>query len=171
MDQPFSHSGARSFPFTATVGFLLVVESLCIHVAFFHRAPIFVSSQSFLALLGLAWLVADYVALGSSASTVTPGGVSLHIGRRATGFVPFRSMASATMPTWQDLSSSTASPLLNATKPIDPNVLLRFTEPVVLRVLGSFNRPVRALAFHVDRPEAFLARVQPCLPAPSAGPA
>jgi hypothetical protein len=156
----FTHTSARSFTFTATICFIVAVESVAVHFLLFRWAPVTVSVLSLLGALSLAWLVADYRALGARTSTVTADAIRLEIGRRVAGHIPLRLVTSAVAPTWRDFPAPPGSTLLDATRPTEPNVLLRFSEPVVLRLLDCVHRPFHALAFCVDHPEAFLAEVR-----------
>jgi hypothetical protein len=152
----FTHRGARSLPFAATLGFLVVVESVGVHVLLFRRSPILAIALSLLGVAGLVWLIRDQRALGAVPTTISAGGVHLRVGLRAEARIPRAAIASAVAPAWSDLPAAPEPGYLHPTKPAEPNVLLTFTEPVTVRLVGGLRRPVRRLALFVDEPAAFL---------------
>lgn len=160
MTYTFSHRPARSAPLFGTLLGVGLVEVAGFHLLLFRHHPVLSLILALLGLCGLIWIVADYRALGTEVTSVTAGRLLLRVGRRARADIPLGEVAAAISPSWRDLPSPPPPGSLNPTKPATPNVLLTFREPVAVRLLGSFARPVRRLALHVDRPEEFLAAVR-----------
>jgi hypothetical protein len=159
MSIAFSHRPARSAPLFGTLLGVGLIEVAGFHLLLFRHHPALSLALAAVGLSGLSWIVADYRALGTLETSVTADRLLLRVGRRAAADLPLAAVASAISPSWRDLPSPPPAGFLNPTKPAPPNVLLTFREPVAVRLLGAFERPVRRLALHVDRPAAFLAAV------------
>jgi hypothetical protein len=138
------------------VGFLVVMESLAAHFLLHPRYPVTGFVVTATGLLTLVWLVWDYAALGAATTRVTSEDIVLSAGLRATAVIPLRLVSSAITPSWSDLSGA---PVVDPTKPAEPNVLLSLSEPVTVKVLGG-RRKTRRLALCVDAPAEFLIAVK-----------
>jgi hypothetical protein len=104
-------------------------------------------------------MIADYLALGRLTTLITDESIRLRVGRRARATIPRKLLTTAITPSWRDLPDAPDRSYLNVTKPAEPNVLLTFSEPVVVNLPGGLRRSVRMLAIFFDRPEAFLAAI------------
>jgi len=160
MTQSFSHHQARSTPIIATLAILVVLETVGVHLVLFRYSLLLAIAVSLLSLSALIWLMADYMALGRLTTLVTDEAIVLRVGRRAKAALPRKLLASAISPSWSDLPDAPNRSYLNITKPAGPNVLLTFSEPVVVNLPGGLRRSIRMLAVFVDTPEDFLAAIQ-----------
>ncbi|HVZ48986.1 MAG TPA: hypothetical protein VG916_09395 [Gemmatimonadaceae bacterium] len=158
MSRNFTHRSARSTPFVGVLTFLVVVESVGMHLLLHQRHPALAWTLSALGIATLYWIVADAIQLGRTATEVTAGAIVLRVGKRASATLPRDAVASATIPTWRDIPPRSPD-FINLTKPVEPNVLLAFREPVTVVLLGAVRRPVRAIALRVDDPAGFIAAV------------
>jgi hypothetical protein len=156
MNVSFSHRSARSAMLMSVVIFLVVVECTVAHFLLHPRFPIAGFIITGLGLISLGWLVWDYAVLGKATTRVTDDSIVLRVGLRAKAIIPLRHVASISTPSTSEL---TTQPLfLDPTKPADPDIVLKMTEPVLVKVLGV-SRQVQQLAFSIDRPNEFQAAV------------
>lgn len=156
MTELFSHQKARSRPLLVILAVLVILETTTIHFILRNYSPLLAVSLSVLSLSALGWLAADYMALGKSLSSITESDLVLRVGKRVSTTIPLDAVQSVDVPTWRDIPSEPDKFYLNATKPAEPNVLIRFRTPISLRLLGSIPKKVKRLALCVDEPEKFL---------------
>jgi hypothetical protein len=154
--EAFTYRRARSGSITFVIALLILVETSAFHALLWSRLPWVAGSLTAMSLAVLAWLVADYRAMGRDAFHLRSGELDLRIGRRLTAQVPTAAIASAIAPTWRNIPQPCGD-YLNATKPSAPNVLLTFREPVPVRAVGGIRRSVRRLGLCVDDPDRLLA--------------
>ena len=138
--------------------FLVVVESSVAHFLLHPYFPVAGFVVTGLGLASLGWLIWDYVVLGKPTTRVTGDSILLHVGLRAKAAIPVRLVASVSTPSWSDLSTEPEQFFLNPTKPMDPNILLALSEPILVKVFGV-SRRVQHLALSIDRPKEFQAAV------------
>ncbi len=170
MSVAFTSAGARSAAVTGALAMLLIVETAGLHLLLWRLMPRLAWGLTALSLYALWWLLTDYITVGRVGLRLDATTLHVHVGRRLRASIPRAAIVSATRPTWRDLGAA-APPPQNATKPASPNVLLVFTAPQPVRVLGMLPRSIERLSVHLDDPEAFLtALAAPATAgAPSAG--
>jgi len=154
VSERFFMRSARAGAIMSVFAMVLVVETGVLHLVLSVRHPLLAWILTASSCSVLAWLLADYAALGRSSLDVGPDGLAGRIGRRVRLAVPPDRIASAIQPHWRDLSGLRDG-YVNATKPATPNVLLVFREPVEIELLGMPRRVVR-VGIHLDRPDAFV---------------
>jgi hypothetical protein len=154
----FTCRSARSAGITALLSALVLVETAVVHVLLL-RVRVVAYLVSGLSLSAIAWLVADYRAMGRVAIRIDGDALRVQVGHRLNATIPVAAVARALAPTWQDVGAS-APAFVNPTKPATPNVLLVFTAPQIVEIVGMVRRPIRRLALHLDEPDAFLSAVQ-----------
>jgi hypothetical protein len=161
----FTYRQARSGSLVAGLGGAIVVETLALHLwlaAKHHPAVAWALTAG--SVSALAWLTADYRAMGSGAVRVGHGRVDLRVGRRFALDLPADAVAAAVArPSWRDLpavGTPAARDYLNLTKPAAPNVLLMLAEPTAVRLPGGITRrDVRRLGLCLDDPTGFVAAI------------
>ena len=154
VSERFFMQSARAGAIVSVFAMVLIVETGVLHLVLSVRHPLLAWILTVSSVSVLAWLLADYVALGRSSLDVGPDGLAGRIGRRVRLAVPPDRIASAIQPQWRDVSGL-GEGYVNATKPATPNVLLTFREPVEIQLLGMARRVVR-IGIRLDRPEAFV---------------
>lgn len=160
----FAYRSARSGPLVAGLGLVIAIETLVLHLWLASRHPIIAWTLTVSSLAAIAWLAADYRALGRGAVRLGDDLLDLRVGRRFAFSVPTTAIASALRPTWKDLPSPgtpAAAGYLNLTKPATPNVLLILSAPVDVRLPGGLRRSAIRFALCLDEPDAFLAAIHP----------
>jgi hypothetical protein len=154
-DRVFTCRSARSPSIMAAIGAVLLIETLVLHALLVSRHPVIAWALTIGSVLTLAWLAADFRAMGGGGVRVLADALDIRVGRRVHAVVPRALLASAVAPTWRDIPERSDG-YLDATQPAEPNVLLTLREPVPVRLLGV-RRPVRLIALHLDEAAGFLS--------------
>lgn len=160
----FSYRSARSGSLAAGLGLVIAIETLVLHLWLSSRHPIIAWTLTSSSLAAIAWLVADYRALGRGAVQLGDERLDLRVGRRFAVSVPTTAIANALRPTWRDLpnpGSPQAAGYLNLTKPAAPNVLLILSTAIEVRLPGGLRRSATSFGLCLDDPDAFLAAIHP----------
>lgn len=160
----FSYRSARSAPLVAGLGLVIAIETVVLHLWLASRHPIIAWTLTVSSLAAIAWLVADYRALGRGTVQLGDDLLDLRVGRRFAVSVPTNAVSSALRPTWRDLPSPgtpAAAGYLNLTKPATPNVLLILSSPMDVRLPGGLRRSATRFALCLDEPDAFLSAMHP----------
>lgn len=168
----FTYRSARSGSLVAGLGLAIAVETVALHLWLGARHPLLAWTLTAASLGTLAWLAADYQALGRGAVRLDGDVLDLRVGRRATLQVPRAGLASVVRPSWRELptaGSAGARDYLNLTKPATPNVLLTLTDPTTVRLSGGLTRRARRLGLRLDDPDAFVTALA-VAPAPAVVP-
>lgn len=163
----FSYASARSGSLLAGIGIALVVETVALHLWLYARHPLLAWGLTVASLGTLAWLVADYVAMGRGVVRVDADAVRVAIGRRVDATVERQAIASVVRPGWKDIPESgmpAAADYLNLTKPAEPNVLITLVAPKRLRLAGGISRNARRLGLHLDDADGFVATLGEAAP-------
>lgn len=165
----FSYASARSGSLMAGIGIALVVETIALHLWLYSRHPWLAWGLTLASVGTLAWLVADYEAMGRGAVRVEADAVHCAIGRRFDFAVERGAIASVARAGWKDIpepGTPAAADYLNLTKPAEPNVLIVLASPARVRLPGGISRNARRLGLHLDEPEAFVAALTGPAPPP-----
>lgn len=161
----FTYRQARSGSLMAGLGGAIAVETIALHLWLAAKDhPLVAWALTAGSVSALAWLAADYRALGSGAVRVGHGRVDLRVGRRFALELPADAVAAAVArPSWRELPAAgtpAARDYLNLTKPATPNVLLMLAEPTAIRLPGGLTRrDVRRLGLCLDDPTGFVSAV------------
>jgi hypothetical protein len=155
-EHTFTYRSARSGSLLAGIGIALLAETLVLHLWLVSRHPLIALTMTAISVATLAWLAADYVAMGRGTIRMDGEVLVLDVGRRFALRVPRASLASVVQPDWRDIPEAgtpAASDYLNLMKPAPPNVLLTLAEPSRVRIAGGIRRTVRRIGLHVDEPQ------------------
>lgn len=152
----FSCRSARSAPLAWGVSLAILVETAVLHLWMVSRFPFAIWALTLMGVGSVAWLIADYSALGNPAVTVRRSEVEFTVGRRVRGRVAPSRIAAVRQASWREVPPPGTPGFINATKPAEPNVLVAFAGEVPLRVIG-YTRHIRLLGLHLDKPEAVVA--------------
>lgn len=162
-DLAFTYRSARSAAVLSAIGAVVVIESIAVHFAVAARHPRVAWALTLSGVAALAWLVRDYLALGSGFIRLASDAVRLRVGRRFDITLPLASVVRALRPTFRDLptpGTNDGRDYVNLTKPAAPNVLIVLDAPRRVRLTAGLHREVRRVALHLDDPDAFLRAVE-----------
>ena len=167
----FTYRSARSGSLVAGLGLVVAIETVVLHLWLAARHPWAAWALTVASVGTIAWLAADYRALGSGAVRLDGESIDLRVGRRFALGLPRTALLTVVRPTWRDLPAAgtpDAGDYLNLTKPATPNVLLTLSAPTTVRLPGGLARRARRLGLHLDDPEAFVAALAVVPDSPSA---
>ena len=162
----FAYRSARNGTLVAGLVLVIAIETLVLHLVLVSRHPVVGWTLTVSSLSMIAWLAADYRALGRGAVRLSDDLLDLRVGRRFAASLPTAAISSALRPTWRDLpnpGTPQAAGYLNLTKPAAPNVLLTLTAPVMVRLPGGLRRSATRFALCLDEPDDFLAAIHSTL--------
>src|SRR4051794_14872178 len=120
----FTYRAARSGALVAGFALVIGVETLVLHLWLMTRHPVFAWVLTSASVATIAWLVADYRALGRGAVHIAGSTLELRIGRRISASVPLATIAAVTRPTWRDVpapGTPAAEGYVNLMRPASPN--------------------------------------------------
>ena len=173
-DLQFSYRTARSTAITTAIIAVVLIESFAVHFAVAARHPIVAWILTLSSIAAVAWLLRDYLALGTGAVRLTADMVNLTIGRRFDVALPLGAIARVIAPTFRDLptpGTTQGRDFLNLTKPAAPNVLIFLEESRRLAITMGITRDVKRIALKLDDSAAFISAIEArraALPARSA---
>ncbi|HKG92146.1 MAG TPA: hypothetical protein VKA84_09655 [Gemmatimonadaceae bacterium] len=162
-DATFTYRGARSGSLLAGLALAILVETVALHAWLRARHPLVAWALTLASLAAIAWLAADYRAMGRGAVRVTPDALDLRVGRRLALTLRPSDVATAARAGWRDVPEAgtpAAAEYVNPTKPAEPNVLLTLREPATVRLVAGVTRRVRRVGLHLDDPDGFLVAVR-----------
>ncbi|HYW31292.1 MAG TPA: hypothetical protein VE869_07255 [Gemmatimonas sp.] len=158
----FTYHSARAGAVTAGLALAVAVETLVVHLLFAARYPAWAWGSTALGVASLVYLAAEYRAVGRGAVRVRADAVVLRLAGRVAADLPRGALAGAHPFTWRDAPDRADPRYLNAMAPAEPNVLLSFTHPVLVRIAwGLVRRRVERVALRLDDPAAFVRTLHP----------
>jgi hypothetical protein len=131
-----------------------------VHFAVAARHPTLAWMLTLASLFAVAWLMRDYVAMGTGSIRLSDDTVELEIGARFDISIPIAAIARAFQPTFRDLpapGTNQGRDYLNLTKPASPNVLIVLNAPRRVRLAPGLHRDVTRIGLRLDDGAAFLA--------------
>jgi len=147
-----THRERSYFVIAGVIGFLLLVETLGLHVILSHVSVVAAWIVTALSIYSLVWIVGDTQAVRLHPLRLTPDGLVIVQGLRWRTEVPWQILDAA-----EPIDAAPAG--VRRLGPIGANVLLRLRAPVDLRGPFGLHRRADRLALTVDGRESFLAAV------------
>jgi hypothetical protein len=158
----FTYRSARAGAVTAGFALAVAVETLVVHLWLAARHPAWAWGLTALGVVSLAYLAAEYRAIGRGAVRVRAEAIVLRVAGRVAADLPRDALAGARPFTWRDAPDGADPRYLNATAPAEPNVLLSFARPVPVHLAwGLVRRRVERVALRVDDAPAFVDALRP----------
>ena len=156
----FSYRSARSGALSAAIVAVILIEATAVHFALAARNRGFAWTLTLASLTVVAWLIADYRAMGRGTIDIEDDILQFRIGRRFDVNVPIAAIARAFKPTFRDLptpGTNQGRDYLNLTKPAAPNVLIVLEHPMRVRLPARLHRTVARFGVKVDDPNALIS--------------
>jgi hypothetical protein len=169
----FTYRSARSGSLVAGLGLAIAVETVVLHHWLGARHPWLAWALTVGSVAALAWLAADYRAMGRGAVRLDGDTLDLCVGRRIALELSRATVLTVVRPTWRDLpapGTPGARDYLNLMKPTTPNVLVTLAAAATVRLPGGLARRATRLGLRLDDPDAFVAALAPA-PLPDPAPA
>jgi hypothetical protein len=159
-DQTFPLEGGASASLLFGIGLALVVEGIALHVWVASRSPAWAWTITALNAATLVWLWRDYRARALVALTLGERGVVVALGNQLRCQFPRSAIASAEMATWRSVPDpDMARDYVNSAKPLEPNVMLTFREPVDARLSFGIRKRLTRLGVRVGEPERLISEI------------
>ena len=159
-DQAFPLQGGASASLVVGIGVALVVEGAVLHLWLAARNPAWAWTVTALNAATLVWLWRDYRARALAMLTLGDRDVVITVGNQLRCHVPRSVIASAEIATWRSVPDpDMARDYVNSAKPLEPNVMLTFGEPVSARLPFGITKRLTRLGVRVGDPERLIAEI------------
>ena len=156
-DRTFPLQGGASASLLAGIGLALVVEGVALHVWLAARHPAWAWAVSALNAATLVWLWRDYRARALATLTLGDRDVIIAVGNQLRCELPRAAISSAEVATWRSVPDpALAREYVNTAKPLEPNVMLMFGEPVHARLPFGIRKRLTRLGVRVAEPERLI---------------
>jgi hypothetical protein len=156
----FTYQSARSGSLVVGLGLAILVETVVLHLWLGRTHLLLAWSLTATSASAVAWLAADYQALGRGTVRIEADALDLRVGRRAAVRVPLTAVATIVPPSWRDLPAGgtpESRDYRNLMQPATPNVLVTLVAPAMVRLPGGVLRPPQRLGLRLDDPGGFIA--------------
>jgi hypothetical protein len=160
VDRAFPLQGGPSASLLVGIGVALVVEGAVLHLWLAARHPGWAWTVTALNAATLVWLWRDYRARTLATLTLGDRDVVITVGNQLRCQVPRSAIASAELATWRSVPDpDMARDYVNSAKPLEPNVLLTFGEPVDARRPFGIRKRLSRLGVRVGDPERLISEI------------
>jgi hypothetical protein len=122
------------------------------------RAPIVAWTLVALSIYTIVWLVRDYRAVGARPVLLKPQTLEFHLGNRWTATIPRALIERAEAATWRNTPEQDPAHL-NAARPGDPNVIVRFREPIEVKGLYGLRKRITSFSMRIENVQSILERL------------
>ena len=159
-DRAFPLQGGASASLLVGIGVALVVEGAVLHLWIAGRHPGWAWTITALNAASLVWLWRDYRARALAMLTLGDRDVVITVGNQLRCQVPRSAIASAEAATWRSVPDpDMARDYVNSAKPLEPNVMLTFGEPVTARLPFGIRKRLTRLGVRVGDPERLISEI------------
>ncbi len=142
------------------IGLALVAEGVALHVWIAARHPAWAWAITALNAATLVWLWRDYQARALATLTLGDRDVVITVGNQLRCQLSRAGIASAELATWRSVPDpQMASDYVNSAKPLEPNVMLTFAEPVDARLPFGIRKRLTRLGVRVGEPERLISEI------------
>lgn len=141
---------------------VLVSEGIGIHLYLLQKNAYVAWAFAFMNLSAVAWLLRDYIAMGTGAISIDDGVIRMRIGKRFDFNIPVAEIESVVTPGWKDIPQPgmpESADFMNVTNQAMPNVLLKMRQPLTIVLPLNRKKHATRIAVHVDEPDAFITSV------------
>ena len=152
--------GGASASLLVGIALALVVEGAALHFWIAARHPAWAWTITALNAATLVWLWRDYQARALAKLTLGDRDVVITVGNQLRCRVSRSVIASAELATWRSVPDpQMARDYVNSAKPLEPNVMLTFTEPVDARLPFGIRKRLTRLGVRVGEPERLISEI------------
>lgn len=141
--------GGLSAALAAGLGLMLAVEGAVLHLWVASRSRTWAWVITAVNVLTLLWVWREYRAGKHATVRVRERDIEIAAGGRLRGNLPRSALAQAEAATWRSVPDY-APDFVNAAKPLEPNVILTFREPVEVRLALGVRKRLTKLGLRVS---------------------
>ena len=150
--------GGLTAPLAIGFGLVLVIEGAVLHLWVAERSQAWAWTITALNVVTLVWLWREYRSGQRSHLTVSDSDIAIDAGSRLRCRVSRSAIASVEVATWRSVPDM-ARDFVNTAKPLEPNIVLVFHEPIEVTLALGITRRVSRIGLRVADADA--ARVLP----------
>jgi hypothetical protein len=147
--------GGLTAPLAVGLGLVLVIEGAVIHLWVAERSQAWAWTITAINMVTLVWLWREHRAGRRAHLTVSASDIEIDAGSRLRCRVPRSAIASVEAATWRSVPDM-ARDFVNTAKPLEPNIILVFREPIEATLALAITRRVSRIGLRV--PDADAAR-------------
>ena len=151
----FPIEGGLTAPLAIGLGLVLVIEGAVLHLWVAERSQAWAWTITALNVVTLVWLWREYRSGQQAHLTVSASDIAIDAGSRLRCRVPRSAIASVEAATWRSVPDM-ARDFVNTAKPLEPNIVLVFREPIAVTLVLGITRRVSRIGLRV--PDADAAR-------------
>ena len=151
----FPIEGGLTAPLAIGFGVVLVIEGAVLHLWVAERSQAWAWTITVLNVVTLVWLWREYRSGQQARLTVSATDIAIDAGSRLRCRVPRSAIASVEAATWRSVPDM-ARDFVNTAKPLEPNIVLVFREPIEVTLVLGITRRVARIGLRV--PDADAAR-------------
>jgi len=156
----FPLQGGASASLLAGIGLALAVEGTALHFWLAARHAAWAWAITALNAATLVWLRVDYQARTLATLTLGERDVIIAVGNQLRCRLPRSAIASAEVATWRSVADPDMTrDYVNTAKPLEPNVMLTFVEPVDVRLSLGIRKRLTRLGVRVSEPERLISEI------------
>ena len=149
----FPLEGGPSGSLLVGIGIALVVEGVALHLWIAPRSQRWAWAITVINAATLVWLWHEHRARATAALTLGARDVQVVMGNQLQARFPRSAVATADLATWRSVpDAQSARDYVNSAKPLEPNVLIVFREPVAVRLPLGIGKRVTRLGVRVADP-------------------
>jgi len=156
----FPLQGGASAALLVGISLALVIEGVALHFWLAARHPAWAWAITAFNAATLVWLWLDYRARTLAALTLGDRDVVITVGNQLRCQLPRSAIASAEVATWRSVPDpDMARDYVNSAKPLEPNVMLTFQEPVDARLPFGIRKRLTRLGVRIGEPERLISEI------------
>jgi len=159
--QTFPLQGGVSASLLVGIGLALVVEGAALHLWIAPRSRFWAWAITALNAATLVWLWRDHQARSRAELALGTDAVVVALGNQLRCRFPRSAIDNADVATWRSVPDpDVARDYVNCAKPLEPNVLIVFREPVEARLPFGIRKRVTRLGLRVADPERVISELR-----------
>jgi len=140
--------GGLTAPLAIGFGLVLVIEGAVLHLWVAERSQAWAWTITALNVVTLVWLWREYRSGQRSHLTVSDSDIAIDAGSRLRCRVPRSALATVEAATWRSVPDM-ARDFVNTAKPLEPNIVLVFREPIEVTLALGITRRVSRIGLRV----------------------
>jgi len=151
--------GGLTAPLAIGLGLVLVIEGAVLHLWVAERSQVWAWTITAVNLVTLVWLWREYRAGQRAHLAVSASDFTIDAGSRLRCRVPRSAIASVEAATWRSVPDM-ARDFVNTAKPLEPNIVLVFREPIEVTLALGITRRVSRIGVRVADADAARALLE-----------
>ena len=144
--------GGLSASFAIGLGLVVSIEGVVIHLFVATRSQPWAWVIAAFNVATVYWLWREYRSGQTALITVDATEIVIDAGNRLRCRFPRALVASTEAATWRSVPDGMAPGWVNTAKPLEPNVIVRLSEPVTARLALGITKQVSLIGLRVDAP-------------------